>query len=250
MKKGISIVVSSTGSGNSRHIFLPSIWLKVILAGAIIAGLVVIVGILNYAALSYRALEAEILKKRNAEIEFEFSKLQEIKRNLEIAEADNQKLKFMLGIEKSPVPVEPVTEKTNNIPIVNADTLKEKENIPSLLPTIGQISKRFDESHTGIDIAAPIFSPVISAASGTVTAAGWDSIYGNYVMIEHSKNYSTFYGHCNTVAIKKDDMVTAGQIIGTVGSSGKSTSPHLHYEVHFKDNPVDPMAYLPSFIEK
>ncbi|MCK4941844.1 M23 family metallopeptidase, partial [candidate division WOR-3 bacterium] len=124
-----------------------------------------------------------------------------------------------------------------------------QENIPSLLPTMGKVSRQFGPGHYGIDIAAPQFSPVVVAASGIVNGTGWDSLYGNYIVVEHNKNYSTFYGHLNSIEVFDGSRISGGQIIGTVGSTGRSTSPHLHYEVRFRNEPVDPTGYLPFFVQ-
>jgi murein DD-endopeptidase MepM/ murein hydrolase activator NlpD len=249
VNKGYFIVVGPSDSANSRHYFLSK--RNMMMAGAVVVVVVVlaIVAALNYTAVYVRAMEAEMLKKRNARLEKEFAKLEEIQENLRIAEADNKRIKVMLGIERTPEVVEPaITEISPNY--TDIEVLKEMpENIPSLLPTMGQVSREFGPGHYGIDIAAPQFSPVIAAASGIVESAGWDSLYGNFVVIEHNKNYSTFYGHLNSIEVLDGSRVSAGQIIGTVGSTGRSTSPHLHYEVRFRSEPVDPVGYLPFFVK-
>ncbi len=250
MKKGYSIVFSSTNSATSRHFFLSR---KVFFAIAFILSLVlifIIFGLVKYSALSYRIIEMELLRRRNAEMEKEFSKLETIKKNLEIAQAENQKIKAMLGIDKSPAEVVPSFEKIENKYEKEINDSKKDENLPYLLPVLGQISRKFSEEHKGIDIAAPMYSPVISAAGGKVVSVGWDSLYGNYIVIEHSKNYKTFYGHLHSILVKFGDVVSAGKIIGSLGSTGKSTSPHLHYEVIFQGQSVDPIVYLPARSEK
>ncbi|MDH4211200.1 MAG: M23 family metallopeptidase [candidate division WOR-3 bacterium] len=249
MKKGYSILVVSDDSSRSRNYFLSRNFL--IIAGAIVAAvlLVAIIAGLNYAAVYVRAMEVEMLRRRNAQLEREFTKIEEIKENLQVAEANNRKIKVMLGIEKTPEPVEPsIVEISPNY--TDIEVLKDMpENIPALLPTMGQISREFHLGHNGLDIAAPQFSPVIASASGIVEGTGWDSLYGNYVVIEHNKNYSTFYGHLNSIDVLNGSRVSGGQVIGTVGSTGKSTSPHLHYEVRFRGEPVDPIGYLPFFVK-
>jgi len=250
MIKGISVVVTPTSSQNSRHFFFSNNQLKLILAGLIILVAAVVLAAVSYARVSYKALEAVSLKRRNQEIEKEFAKIMEIKRQLELAETETQKIKIMLGVEKTPIAVQPNLNNINQNVTAPGDSTAPSENIPSTLPTMGQISKKYGPDHEGVDIAAPLFAPVLAAAGGSVKATGWDSVYGNYIVIEHSKNYSTFYGHLNSVAPKTGESVTAGKIIGTVGSSGKSTSPHLHYEVRFQGKAIDPMAYLPYVVEK
>lgn len=250
MRKGYSIVFSSTNSTISRHFFLSK---KVFFTLVFILSLLLILiifGLVKYSALSYRIIEMELLKRRNAEMEKEFSKLETIKKKLEIAQAENQKIKTMLGIDKSPAEVVPSFEKIENKYEKQINDSKKDENLPYLLPVIGQISRKFTEEHKGIDIAAPMYSPVISAAGGKVVSVGWDSLYGNYIIIEHSKNYKTFYGHLHSILVKFDDVVSAGKIIGSLGSTGKSTSPHLHFEVIFQGQSVDPMVYLPAKSEK
>jgi len=250
MIKGVSVVITPTSAKNARHYFFTNRQMKFMLAGLILIGLAVVFAAVSYARVSYKALEAVTLKRRNQEIEKEFAKILEIKRQLELAENETQKIKIMLGVEKTPIAVQPNLNNLNQSLNPADDSSAQSENIPSILPTMGQISKKYGTEHGGVDIAAPLFAPVLAAAGGTVKATGWDSVYGNYVVIEHSKNYSTFYGHLNSVAPKPGESVAGGKIIGTVGSSGKSTSPHLHYEVRFQGKSIDPMAYLPYVIEK
>lgn len=248
MRKGYSILITSSDSGSSKHLFLSKTLLTVILSLVIIVLLIITINIVNYTQIYYRAMETETLKRRNAEIEEAFAKLEEIKNNLAIAEMNNQKIKIMLGIDKSPAPVEPLAyEASPNYSELIDIYFEENNNIPSLLPAIGQTSRNFGPGHKGIDIAAPRFSPVVATASGIVSAIGWDSLYGNYIIIEHNRNYSTFYGHLHSVDVRMNYKITGGEVIGTIGSSGKSTSPHLHYEVRFRGKSVEPMVYIPFF---
>ena len=249
MKKGYSVVLTSTESGRTKYLFISKKCLKIVAATVFIV--VVILGYvtINYSRVYYRALETVILKRRNAEIEREFAKLQEIKQNLERTEMHNKKIKEMLGIEETPAEVEPELDKVSQDYSRKIEMVSNNEgNIPALLPTHGRISRSFSLEHTGIDIAAPRFSPVVAAASGVVKTVGWDAVFGNYVIVDHNVNYSTFYGHLNSVAVRPNDRVTGGKVIGTIGSTGKSTSPHLHYEVRFRQKSVDPVGYLPFLL--
>lgn len=246
MKKGFSIVVTSTHSGKSNYFFISRRVFRILLIALSIVVIAVVFSVVSYSRIYYQALETVILKRRNVEIEREFAKIQEIKENLKNVESDHQKIKAMLGVEQTPEEVEPVINEVDHEYSEHiASASNKEENIPSILPTIGEISRNFSEYHHGIDIAAPRFSPVVAAASGIVQEAGWDSIYGNYVIIEHNIHYSTFYGHLNSVAAQENTKVKGGEIVGTVGSTGRSTSPHLHYEVRFAQKAVDPSGYLP-----
>jgi hypothetical protein len=100
--------------------------------------------------------------------------------------------------------------------------------------------------HTGMDFAAAEGVPVFAGAAGTVTKAGYDEGYGNYIIVKHDEIYTTQYFHLHENSVKTGDQVAAGQVIGTVGSTGISVGPHLHYEVLQNGKAVDPKDYLPS----
>lgn len=98
--------------------------------------------------------------------------------------------------------------------------------------------------HEGIDLAAPRGTPVYAPADGTVERASWFSSYGNFIEIDHGGSMETRYGHLSGYAVAAGDHVTKGQLIGYVGTTGRSTGPHLHYEVRVAGAAVDPTRYL------
>lgn len=98
--------------------------------------------------------------------------------------------------------------------------------------------------HTGIDLRESYGSAVKAVAAGTVTIAGPENGYGTLVEIDHGNGYATRYAHLSTVAVTIGQKVGAGAVIGQVGTSGRSTGPHLHYEVRIAGEPVDPARYL------
>jgi murein DD-endopeptidase MepM/ murein hydrolase activator NlpD len=97
--------------------------------------------------------------------------------------------------------------------------------------------------HERIDIAAPAGTPIVAAAAGTVVFAGWAGGYGNLVVIDHGGGVATAYGHQSSLSVT-GGAVSQGQVIGTVGSTGRSTGPHAHFEVRLDGAPVDPLDYL------
>jgi murein DD-endopeptidase MepM/ murein hydrolase activator NlpD len=124
-----------------------------------------------------------------------------------------------------------------------------KRDIPSEWPLTrrGFITRGYTEensSHPGVDIAVPQNTPVRATASGLVSGSGWDIIYGNYVEVQHSEGYSTIYGHNSRLIVDEGQWVRKGEIIAFSGSTGRSTAPHLHYEVRQKGAAVDPQPYL------
>ena len=98
--------------------------------------------------------------------------------------------------------------------------------------------------HKGIDLAAPTGTPVYAPADGVVSEAHWFGTYGNYIQIEHGNEIETRYGHLSGYAVAAGDHVYKGELIGYVGSTGRSTGPHLHYEVRIDGQAVDPMPFL------
>ena len=125
---------------------------------------------------------------------------------------------------------------------------------PNLWPVEGRITGSFGERqdpfngegafHRGIDISIGFGTRVLAPADGVVTFVGQESGYGRLIQIEHAQGISTRYGHLSAFAVSEGQHVTRGQVIGYVGMSGRSTGPHLHYEVWVHDSPVNPYKYL------
>jgi len=107
--------------------------------------------------------------------------------------------------------------------------------------TFGWNRKRY---HHGMDIAAPSNTPIRAAASGVVIFAGWKSVYGRTVILEHQDGRQTLYGHARKLLVKNGQKVTRGQTLAMVGSSGNSTGPHLHFEVRVAGKAKNPITYL------
>ena len=107
---------------------------------------------------------------------------------------------------------------------------------------------RWGRMHRGIDIAAPTGTPIVAAAPGIVTYADWNSGgYGNLVEIQHPNGSLTIYAHNSKILVRKGQTVSQGELIAKMGSTGRSSGPHLHFEIRTKANgAVNPMAYLPS----
>ncbi|GAB4221711.1 MAG: M23 family metallopeptidase [Spirochaetales bacterium] len=102
--------------------------------------------------------------------------------------------------------------------------------------------------HPGIDLAAPRGTPVYAARDGTVVESGENPLLGTYLIIEHAGNYQTVYGHLDSKFVQLNQSVSSGMIVGTVGMTGATTGPHLHFEVRQKGKPMDPERLLPRRI--
>jgi murein DD-endopeptidase MepM/ murein hydrolase activator NlpD len=98
----------------------------------------------------------------------------------------------------------------------------------------------FEPEHTGIDFAAKEGTPVIVTADGKVSFAGWDDVYGHVAVVDHGNSYVTYYGHNSKILVNSGDLVKRGEVIALSGNSGRSSAPHLHYEIRVDDVPIDP----------
>jgi murein DD-endopeptidase MepM/ murein hydrolase activator NlpD len=133
--------------------------------------------------------------------------------------------------------------------------LRERGFTPSIWPVNGKLESGFGgrhdpfggssyEFHTGQDIVVPSGTPVIAGARGKVIFVGWQNGYGRLIEIDHGGGLTTRYGHLSEFDVALGQEVGRGEFIGRVGSTGRSTGPHLHYEVRINDDPVDPLQYL------
>ncbi|MDR1104334.1 MAG: M23 family metallopeptidase [Endomicrobium sp.] len=101
--------------------------------------------------------------------------------------------------------------------------------------------------HSGLDIASKVNTPIVCTANGKVVYSGWQSGYGNTIVIDHGHNYRTVYGHLSKRLVKSGFYVSRGQVIAKMGNTGSSTGSHLHYEVHFKGRAINPKPFLTDY---
>ncbi len=113
-------------------------------------------------------------------------------------------------------------------------------------PTSGYISQGYWYGHRAIDIANAIGTAIVAADGGYVSFAGWTDIgYGYLIVIDHNNGYQTYYAHLSNIFVQEGEQVSAGQVIGAMGSTGNSTGPHLHFEIRYHGYPTNPFIYLP-----
>ena len=133
---------------------------------------------------------------------------------------------------------------------------KMMSSLPLRWPVRGRVNSEYGqrvspwngrpERHGGLDIGAPMGTPVMSPAAGTVIVAGAGGGFGKHVKLDHGNGVRSLYGHLSKLEVKAGDRVEKGQVIGLVGSTGHSTGPHLHYEIRVDGKRVDPRTFLPN----
>jgi murein DD-endopeptidase MepM/ murein hydrolase activator NlpD len=164
---------------------------------------------------------------------------------------------------------------SNPFQLTNAETKTEEDEMeaqlkliertsnPAFLPNmwahLGKINNEFGfrrnpfggrsyEFHPGMDIDGERGSIIVAPANGTVIKAGWQGGYGNMIEVDHGNGLTTRYGHLSRINIQIGDLIQRGQEIGLVGSTGRSTGPHLHFEIRLNDKAINPRRFLPPEI--
>jgi murein DD-endopeptidase MepM/ murein hydrolase activator NlpD len=166
-------------------------------------------------------------------------------KGIDLAEFDLEKLLRQSRFEKE------------NFESIYSSLSQRKEfldHTPSIIPTTGYLSCGFgyrvdpftgiNQLHSGIDLAADIGTPVYATAEGVVCSLERDVGLGRVIKINHKYGYLTVYGHLSQIGVSNGQSIKRGDLIGTVGNTGLTTGPHLHYEVYFQDQPQNPLKYI------
>lgn len=166
------------------------------------------------------------------------SKADQLKRQLEL-QHDNLKQLEALAAER-----EDYLESVPSIkPVAETDVTKDLDLLSGFGLRLHPIHK-IVKMHSGIDFPAPTGTEIRAAGKGKIIKVATAGVgYGRYIIVDHGYGFKTLYAHLHNFKVKFGDHVTKGQVIGTVGNTGTSTSPHLHYEVRINDKPVDPIDY-------
>ena len=115
-------------------------------------------------------------------------------------------------------------------------------------PEYAFLSQWYWWGHQAVDLAAPLGSAVRAADTGYVSFAGWvDNGYGNLVVLDHQNGYETYYGHFDKILVEEGQRVQQGQVLGMMGDTGRSSGPHVHFEIRYQGAPVNPFRYLPAW---
>jgi murein DD-endopeptidase MepM/ murein hydrolase activator NlpD len=185
------------------------------------------------------------------QLDSERARVAELARTLQEVEAQYERIRQLLGADA------PVREGEDPVlPPLRADTgqgdaLDDGTAAVLIdlwpLATAGFITRSLSDGrsrHPGLDIAVPKNSYIRAAGAGSVRAAGVDEVYGQFVVLEHGDGLETVYGHASRLFVTAGDRVRRGQVIGLTGSTGRSTAPHLHFEVRRDGRPVDPLTFV------
>lgn len=257
-EKFLTVLVVPHDERNVRRLRLSYRTLKTL---AVVAGILLAataVAIVTYGRVALRATHAAMLERENEKLSAENEKVDRIAENLERTERAYRQIREMAGLPPDDPPTRtvraegaderPALEAFAAAAVAEAGSRPEAGVAPSGWPLTvqGFVTARFGggDGHPGTDIAVPVNTPVLATAPGTVRRAGNDTVYGNFLVLEHGDGFETMYAHNALLLVERGQRVERGETIAYSGNSGRSSAPHLHYEVRRGGTAVDPSPYL------
>jgi murein DD-endopeptidase MepM/ murein hydrolase activator NlpD len=227
------------------------VWILGVL-GVLLAGLLLVV-LLVFGGLAQRAVTADRLQEELGAAHAELDQIGRLRSELAGLRAMQEKVLLMLGVEPAGF-------------AVAADSLGEAQGAgdlqtlaamvmtppPDTWPAGGYVTNEFSEGdiaagrppHQGLDIAGPEGAPILAAGDGMVARTGEDRFLGIFVEIQHGLGYLTVYGHCRSAAVARGEQVRRGQVIAYMGTTGRASASHLHFEIWHNGTAVDPRQFL------
>lgn len=250
-RQAVTILIHKDGAVRSRSFRVP-LWLvrTILIGGSLVFCLLVIVLAL-YAPIVGLAARVPGLKSEIAGLKAENAQIDRLRVEVDSLEAQYAKVRGMLGAD---IPSQNAAEKLPSAPIITVSGLPHRTGdagVPVRWPldesgyvTRGQLGAADDPTHAGTDIAVPTGTPVRAAGSGAVVEAGTDPEYGMYVLIRHGGGFTTRYAHLSRILTAAGAEVPVGVVIGLSGNSGRSSAPHLHFEIRRKGQSIDPLSQI------
>ncbi len=265
-----TVVVLSESQARMRQFRLKRNWFILAVAGAIgCVALMLVFGIMTL-SMSSKIQDTTALKAKVTELEATNERIRDIAERLAELKQFEQQLRRGLLLPEGTLPSTEGLEATETAPeesglpedatILNVYTERQTEypaefvvpsDIPTHPPLRGYVTRQFESksaldqpAHYGLDVAAREGTAVQASAQGLVLFAGWSYPYGNLVVISHKSGYQTFYGHNQVLLVEPGERVLQGQPIALVGNSGRSSAPHLHFEIWKDGVRIDPETVL------
>jgi murein DD-endopeptidase MepM/ murein hydrolase activator NlpD len=260
--KAYNIIVVPDDHGPTRQYRVTR---RLIISAVTLLGIhlvVMSVFVATYAQVLRKARQAGRLEQENAGLREEVQTVEGLRQEVEKLTAVKNQVLAMLGVDASQVePQQAVTEPQHKSlqevspELLGLEHAKAAESVrayaPSSWPVDGYVSKDFfleeaggRAAHPGIDIVAPLETPVRAAGRGRVIEASYDELLGNYLVVDHGFGFTTLYGHNARLLVSVGQVVERGQVVALLGNTGRSSAPHLHFEVRIDGAPVDPRQYL------
>ena len=250
-RQAVTILIHKDGAVRSRSYRLP-LWLvrTFLIGGGVVFALLVIVLAL-YAPIVGLAARVPRLKSEIAQLRAENAQIQHLRVAVDSLESQYAKVRGMLGAD---IPSQNAEQRLPGAPTITVSgrpPSRADAGVPVRWPldesgyvTRGQLGAADDPTHAGADIAVPVGTPVRAAGSGAVVEAATDPEYGMYVLMRHADGFTTRYAHLSRILTAAGTEVPVGMVIGLSGNSGRSSAPHLHFEIRRKGQSIDPLSQI------
>lgn len=245
---GLSIMVVPEGSRSTRTFRFTATRLRLLLGGIAAAALLLAAMAGSWWYLAVRSFRVSDLERQVAALEADRSRMNDLARQLEVLEAEYERVRSLFM---------PATDEAASgvwLPGTDAPSRRSSASSDDGRPTSWPLTERGFvtqpliagpvNEHPGLDIATPTDSYVRASGSGVVAEVGQDPVYGNYVMIDHVDGYRTVYAHASQVLVARGNPVRRNEVIAMSGSTGRSTAPHLHFEILRNGRPVNPLEMV------
>jgi murein DD-endopeptidase MepM/ murein hydrolase activator NlpD len=256
-KRGVSFIVQRDGALQARTYRIPLWVLRGLGVAAVTLVVLLVLGVAFYAPVARQAARVPGLSREVDRLRSDNSRIRQLAAELDSVETSYERLRRMVGADIVPdrvalgssLPVAPPVF----APIPGTAAQYEAEpSVPRHWPldergyvTRGQaVADSGEEAHPGIDIAVPLGSVVRAAGGGVVLQTGAQAEYGNFVLLEHPQGYQSMYGHLSRILAVQGTTVHAGEVIALSGNTGRSSAPHLHFEIRLNGVSIDPGAML------
>jgi murein DD-endopeptidase MepM/ murein hydrolase activator NlpD len=250
-RRKLTLVIVPDGGRETKTVAISYRALRALAAVGMIAALSLTVMAGSWWYLAARAARAGELQREVAVMVRDRARVEALVRRLESIESQYGQLRSMFGTAQTDIPsgvwLPPATAARRG---AREERPEEGPSRPSIWPLTERgfvtqgLHQGVEGEHPGLDIAVASDSYIRAAGGGTVTDVGEDAVYGRFVVIDHGEGFATLYGHASLNLVRLGQAVRARQVIALSGSTGRSTGPHLHFEVLVEGEPVDPLSFV------
>lgn len=251
--KRLSLVLVPHGDRDSRTFHLSYRRLRALAALATVAAVVLVLMAGSWWYLAARAFRASELEREMATMLEDRDRLATLVQRLEAMETQYGNIRALFGVANDQPPSDVWLPPPSATRRTGASGLEERRD-GATPPTVWPLTERgfvtqglhegFEGTHPGLDVAVPSDSYIRAAGGGTVADVGEDAVYGRFVVIDHGSGYATLYGHASMSFVTLGQTVRERQVIALSGSTGRSTGPHLHFEILLNGEPIDPLTMV------
>jgi len=255
-RRSVSVLLQADGALESQRFRLPLWVLRTGLALLLVAAVLVLLGLAFYGPVVRQAARVPGLERELERLRLDNGRIRELAAALDSLEQQYGQVRQMVGADLIPEPLSLRSSLPLAAPVYARLSGTPPPPTGSTLPTAWPMDERgyvtrgqvgaggTEESHLGIDIAVPVGTLVRASGGGRIIQAGEDQEYGRFVLLGHPDGYETMYAHLSRIVVGEGDRVNEGEVIGRSGNTGRSSAPHLHFEIRQNGVSVDPVTML------